>query len=445
MLSSDKVLRRGQDGYEEARCVPAGHARIPDRFPELIVRAEDESDVAAALRIAASEDLKVAVRSGGHSFAMDSLRDGSLLVDVGGVDEVHVDAEARTATVGPGRKCFDLLTLLSDEDLFFPVGHCKGVGLGGYLLQGGWGWNSRALGVACESVIAVDVVPAEGVVVRADADHEPDLYWAARGAGPGFFGVATRFHLRVHPKPREFGSVNALYPIELLDEVYTWAREVCPEVDRRVEVQLLMGSIFEPLGVTGPCVALAAGVFAGSEEEARAAIAITDTCPANDRAIMSTGYFSANVGDAADMVMLFFPETARRCVDNMWTSAPAADLLPGLHAIAETMPPPPSYLLWLDWEARDDPPDILPCSIESDIYMALYGGWTDAADDDRYEDWAASRMREMEPLAAGIQLADEGLGRRPARFATDEAMARLDVARSTYDPAGRFHSWGGRL
>ena len=82
-------------------------------------------------------------------------------------------------------------------------------------------------------------------------------------------------------------------------------------------------------------------------------------------------------------------------------------------------------------------------SLEDEVYLALYGGWTDPADDDRYASWAVSHMRAMEPLASGIQLADENLGERPARFATDGTLARLAAARSRYDPDGRFHSWMG--
>ncbi|BCI88370.1 hypothetical protein NIIDMKKI_35760 [Mycobacterium kansasii] len=84
-------------------------------------------------------------------------------------------------------------------------------------------------------------------------------------------------------------------------------------------------------------------------------------------------------------------------------------------------------------------------SIEDEIYLALYGSWKDPADDDKYDDWARSNMAAMSHLATGIQLADENLGQRPARFATDEAMARLDKVRATYDPDGLFNSWMGRI
>lgn len=441
MLSAGKLLRRGGEGYEDARRHPCSNARLPERYPDVVVRAEGAEDVAEAVRLAASEGWKVAVRSGGHSFAHDALRDGGMLLDVGRLDEVRVDRETSTATAGPGVRGNELCTMLDEEGFFFPGGHCKGVALGGYLLQGGYGWNSRALGVACESVLAVDVVTADGQLVRADPEHEAELYWAARGAGPGFFGVVVRFHLRLHPRPGELGIVNTIYPLEAIDELYTWAREVCPEVDRRVEMQLLMGSDFEAIGVVGPAVLLSSSVFADSEPEARQAAALHVDCPAAPRALLDLGYTPMRLADAYELVMLAYPEGARRSVDNMWTSAPAEALLPGVHAIAESIPPAPTHFLWLNWGgAGVERPD-MAFSLEDDVYLALYGGWPDAADDDRYGDWAVSHMRAMAPLATGVQLADENLGERPARFATDEALARLAAARSRYDPDGRFHSF----
>jgi hypothetical protein len=128
----------------------------------------------------------------------------------------------------------------------------------------------------------------------------------------------------------------------------------------------------------------------------------------------------------------------------MWTSASAADLMPGIRRILDTLPPHPAHFLWLNWgpsPARQD----MAYSVEAEIYLALYGGWMDEADDGKYADWPRDNMAEMAHLATGIQLADENLGQRPAKFATDEAMARLDKVRAEYDPDGRFYPWMGRV
>ncbi len=432
------VLRRGDAGYEPARRDCVWNGRIADRFPELIVQAHSEEDVVRALRTARERDMQVGVRSGGHSWSGSHLRDGGMLLDLSRLADVSLDAAARTAAVQPGVRGSDLVGMLRAHDLFFPVGHCQGVAVGGYLLQGGFGWLSRVFGPACANVTAIDVVTADGELLHADEDTNADLFWAARGAGPGFFAVVTRFHLRLHPWPATAMNSVYLYPVELLDEIFTWAREVGPSVARSLEMMLFLQRP-EPdrrlIGVTGP-------VLAAGEEEARDALAILETCPVLDRATVASPYMPADFTDLVATSRLLFPDGNRFAVDNMWTSAPVADLLPGLHRIADTLPPEPSHAMWMNWGPSPERPD-MAYSVEDDVYIALYASWRDPADDERHAAWPAARMREMEHLATGIQLADENLGVRPARFVSDEHRRRLDEIRARYDPAGRFHSWMG--
>ena len=141
---------------------------------------------------------------------------------------------------------------LEAQGLFFPGGHCKGVCLGGYLLQGGYGWNSRIYGPACESVIGLDVITADGEQIHCDADNHADLYWAARGAGPGFFGVVTSYYLKLYPRPAVCGTSVYVYPWDVADEVYTWARSISAEVDRRVEMQAIATRSVPEMGIDSP-------------------------------------------------------------------------------------------------------------------------------------------------------------------------------------------------
>ena len=179
------LLRRGEEGYEAARRGAVWNARTPDRHPEAIVLAASEADAVAAVRLARERGLTVTVRSGGHSWAGNHLRDGSVLIDLSALRGHEVDEANMTARVQPGCRGNELLAALGERGLFFPAGHCPGVGLGGYLLQGGYGWNGRLHGPACMSVEAIDVVTADGELVRADENENADLLWAARGAGPG--------------------------------------------------------------------------------------------------------------------------------------------------------------------------------------------------------------------------------------------------------------------
>ncbi len=443
-LPAGRFYVQGDDGYEAARRATVWNARTPDRFPHVIVAARDADDVVAAVRYANANGMRIGVRSGGHSWAGNHVRDGGMLLDVSRLDDCFVDADQMTAIVGPGKGGSVLAVELEAQDLFFPTGHCKGVCIGGYLLQGGYGWNSRVLGPACESVIGVDVVTADGEQVHCDADTHPDLYWAARGSGPGFFGVVTAFHLRVYQRPAICGSSLYVYPIELADDVFAWARTISADVDRRVELQMVTSLSVPGAGLDTPGIVMASPVFADTEEDATKALALLDTCPVRERAIIAVPYAPADLASWFEAVMSNYPTGYRYATDNMWTSAPAADLLPGVRRIIETMPPHPSHFLWLNW-GPSPPREDMAYSLEDDIYLALYTAWRDPADDEKYADWARSNMAAMAHLASGVQLADENLGQRPARFATDDNMDRLDEVRAAYDPDGRFHSWMGRV
>lgn len=206
---------------------------------------------------------------------------------------------------------------------------------------------------------------------HAGPDENADLYWSARGSGPGFFGVVVAFHLRLYDKPTISGSSVYAWPIELMDDVYRWIREVGPDVDRRVEPQLLMSRGFAELGIDHPALALASPVFADSEAEAEAeaALALLDTCPVNDQALVRIPYAPAPMADWYDAVMGNYPTGHRYATDNMWTSASFDELRDGLHRIAETLPPSParppsapgwdrrsSRSTWAGWPTTCAPP-----------------------------------------------------------------------------------------
>ena len=441
--TAERKFFRGADGYETARRAAVWNGLVPDRFPDVIVQARDTEDVVEALRFARANGHHVGVRSGGHSWAASHLRDGGLLLDVSRLDHCTVDTDRMTARVGPGKIASDFAMELDSQGLFFPAGHCEDIRLGGYLLQGGYGWNSKAIGLACESVLGLEVVTADGEQIYCDAENHPDLYWAARGSGPGFFGVVTSFKLRIHRRPAILGTCLYMYPIELADEVFTWGRSISPEIDDRVELQIITTRSFPGAGLDQPGIAIASPVFADSEEEATKALAVLGTCPVADKAIINVPYAPTTLANWYGVVMTNYPEGHRYVADNMFTSASAEELLPGIRNIIATMPPHPSHFIFTGWKPSTDRADMV-FAMDDEIYMALYSVWQDPADDERYRDWAGSNMAAMSHLATCVALADENLGRRPAKFISDTNMARLDEVRSTYDPDGRFHSWMGR-
>jgi FAD/FMN-containing dehydrogenase len=442
LLTAKRFFHRGVDGYEAARRDTVWNGILPQRFPDVIVQACDADDVVAAIRYARAQGYRVGVRSGGHSWAASHLRDGGMLLDVSRLDHCRIDADAMIAQVGPGVIASAFATHLDSQGLFFPAGHCEGIRLGGYLLQGGYGWNSKVVGPACESVLGLEVVTAEGCKLYCDPEHHPDLYWAARGSGPGFFGVVTSFTLRLHPRPAVLGTCLYIYPIEVADEVFSWARSI--DVDDRVELQVLTSRNAPEVGPDEPTIAIASPVFAESDDEAAAALAILGTCPVIDRAIANLPYMPTTLANWYAAVMMKYPADHRYSVDNMFTSASAEELLPGIRTIIETLPPHPSHFVFAGWKPSAERAEMV-YGVEDAIYLGLYTAWSDPADDQRYGDWARSNMAAMAHLATGISLADENLARRPATFITEPNMARLDQVRSDYDPDGMFHSWMGQL
>jgi FAD/FMN-containing dehydrogenase len=437
------VFARGEEGYEQARRAAVWNARTPERYPDLIVVAAHEADVVRAIRQARTQEMRIGVRSGGHSWAANHIRDGGLLLDLSRLRTIEVDVQAKTATVQPGCHGNELLDVLAEHDLFFPAGHCVGVGVGGYLLQGGYGWNGRVHGPACMSVEAIDLVLADGSLVRADEHTHAELLWAARGAGPGFFAAVTRFHVRLHPAPKVVANAVFLYPIELLEEVFRWIWEIGPRVAREMELMVFIHRTEDgelELAVTGP-------VLAEDDQSAREALALLESCPVLEQAKLAVPDVRGTFADLYAGVHAAYPDEHRYAADNMWTHASIDELLPGLRAIAQTLPPAPSHMLWMNWQPGSTPgpprPD-MAYSVEDDTYIALYSVWQDPAEDDTNVAWVAERMREMESHASGIQLADENLGQRPARFLEEENMWRLEQLRANYDPDGLFHSWMGR-
>ena len=381
------------------------------------------------------------MRSGGHSWSASFLRDGGMLIDFAAMTRYSIDADARTASIEPGLKGTDLNRALRPYGLFFPSGHCMTVGLGGFLLQGGFGWNSRAWGPACVSVTAIDVVTANGELLRCDERNNADLFLAARGAGPGFFGAVTRFEVKLHPRPKAMMRSDYLYPIEVVDDVIRWLRAVQPKLARTMECMMFVRR--DIFGHSGPGALVTAPVLADSAEEARAALAILESCPVVGKAVKR----DVNVATEFDELLqggeaLLYPPGHRYAADNMWTHAPAEDLIPGMRNISQTLPQAPSHMMWMLWGPPQPMPD-MAFSMQDDLYVALYSVWDDAKQDALHQGWVTDNMRALEPLASGIQLADENLGSRPFRFLAPDNYRRLRVIRTRRDPGGLFHTYMG--
>ena len=187
------------------------NGRKPAARARLIVRAACTEDVAEAVRFAGDHGLTVSPRGGGHQFA-GIAAGADMVIDLGALDGLRLDVEARTARVEPAVTNARLAAALERHGLAFPLGHCGSVPMSGYLLGGGVGWNSAEWGFACFSVTAVEVVLADGRMIVADATQNADIFWAARGAGPAFFGVVTAYHLSLQEAAKAISTAIRVYP-----------------------------------------------------------------------------------------------------------------------------------------------------------------------------------------------------------------------------------------
>ena len=196
-----KVIRPGDAEYDAARTVFRGGV---DKRPSLIVRVADADDVARVIALARESGLELAVRSGGHSSAGHSVTEGGIVLDLSALKGIDIDVPGRTAWVETGLTAVEVTKALSAHGLAVGFGDTGSVGIGGITLGGGIGLLTRKFGMTIDSLLAADVVTADGALVRADTNEHPDLFWAIRGGG-GNFGVATRFKYRLSPVPQILG------------------------------------------------------------------------------------------------------------------------------------------------------------------------------------------------------------------------------------------------
>ncbi|MEX5637378.1 FAD-binding oxidoreductase [Parafrankia sp. FMc2] len=199
------LLLAGDPGYEAAR-LPWNAA--VDQRPAAVAHPADAAEVAAVVRMAAANNLRIAAQGTGHGAASLGALDDVVLVRTSRLTEVTIDPRARRARVGAGALWLDVVTPAAAHGLAALHGSSPDVGVAGYSLGGGLSWYSRALGLQTNSLTAIELVTADGTLVRADADHEADLFWALRGGG-GSFGVVTALEFDLHPIDTAYAGLLA--------------------------------------------------------------------------------------------------------------------------------------------------------------------------------------------------------------------------------------------
>ena len=225
--------------YDDARAVWNGNV---DRRPRLIARCSGAADVAAAVRFARDCDLDIAVRGGGHNVAGTAVCDDGIVIDLSAMRAVSVDPVERTALVQAGALWGDVDQETQAHGLATTGGIVSHTGVGGLTLGGGIGWLMRKHGLTVDNLLEVEVINAEGDIIRASADDHPDLFWALRGGG-GNFGVVTSFRFRLHPVGPNVVAGPVFWTAEDTTDVLRFYREYVTDAPDELGTIIRLGTI----------------------------------------------------------------------------------------------------------------------------------------------------------------------------------------------------------
>jgi FAD/FMN-containing dehydrogenase len=265
-----RVIAPDDPGYDEARTVFYGGF---DHRPAVIIRARDATDVAQVVSLTRETGLELAVRSGGHSGAGHGTTDGGIVLDLGDMRALDIDVDARTAWIDPGLTAAEFTEAAAAHDLAVGFGDAGSVGIGGITLGGGVGFLVRKRGLTIDSLLAADVVTADGRLRRVDAETDPDLFWAIRGGG-GNFGVATRFQFRLHELGTVVGGTLILPATPDVVASFIAEAEAAPEeLSTIANVMMAPPLPFLPEEAHGRLVIFAMLVYAGDVDAGERAVA----------------------------------------------------------------------------------------------------------------------------------------------------------------------------
>src|SRR5688572_14168821 len=200
-----RVVTSDDSDYDEMRRVTL----VVDVRPPLIARPLGAADVAAVIDFARENGMEIAVRGGGHSAAGHSTTATGVVIDLRDMRQITIDAAAKTVWAQAGLDALELVTAVGEQGFVLGFGDTGSVGIGGITLGGGLGYLSRKQGMTIDNLLEVELVTADGELLRVSADSDADLFWALRGGG-GNFGVATAFRYKLHPLTQVVGGLLIL-------------------------------------------------------------------------------------------------------------------------------------------------------------------------------------------------------------------------------------------
>ena len=446
-----RSVARGEPDYEAWRTAMPWQMYTAPRQPELIARPDSAAAVSDVLAYARKQGLRLAIKSGGHNVSEAFLRDGGVLLDLGELQSISVDPESATAWVEPSLWSYGFLQALEPHGLAFPVAHCATVPMGGYLLGGGVGYNHDNWGsMACQSILAAEVVLASGETVIASPDSNPDLYWAVRGSGIGFFGVVTRYKLQLYQAPDAVYESSYIFPLSRLADATALLQAWVGASPKNTELMMLLAH--NPMAVAGSsplesklCVVRAVS-YGESPAQAKGELAALGEHPLTAGAVVSnaikpTSLQGMAVSSVDASMGLGF---GRYAVDTVWT-----DKLPEvMAAIADNFAKASSVKTHfvVSPKLNRELPDNAAFSMIGNTFVGAYTMWDEPAGDAANFSWLAGASALMRPLAVGQYINEVDAFRDPAapqRCFSAQAWKRLAALRHHYDPRGLFYSWPG--
>jgi FAD/FMN-containing dehydrogenase len=432
---SGQLLQPEAVGYDEARRV---HNGLIDKRPALIARCLGVADVVDAVRLARNLGLEIAVRGGAHNVAGKATVEGGLLIDLSSMKGIHVDPNRRTVRAQGGVTWAELNRETQLHGLAVTGGVVSTTGIAGLTLGGGLGWLMSKYGLALDNLVSVELVTADGEVLRTSLEEHPDLFWAVRGGG-GNFGVATSLEYRLHQVgPTITGGLIA-YPFEHALDMLRFFRDRTASLPD--EQTLFAGLIHAPDG-SGTKLAAMVTCHCGPLEE-------------GEVAMRSLKEFGSPVMDALGpmpysqlngMLDAAYPKGAL----NYWKSSflaqlsdEAIDTMIGCFA---RCPTPMGQLLLEHFHGaatRIEPSDTaFPHRAEGHNLLVL-SEWMAPTDTDQCIAWAKETYAEMDPFFAPWRyvnyLSDDETGDHPVAAAYGPNYRRLQEIKSKYDPNNLFH------
>jgi FAD/FMN-containing dehydrogenase len=434
-----EVLSPGEAGYDDARRV--WNAAI-DRRPALVVRPRDAQDVGWAVRRARERDLELAVKGGGHSAAGHSATGGGLLIDFSAMKRVAVDPVSREVRVDPGVLLGELDRATQEHGLAVPAGTVSHTGVAGLTLGGGIGWLMRKHGLTIDNLLEVELVTAEGEIVRASADEEPELFWGIRGAGANF-GVVTEFVFRAHAVGPIVAGGPRVFPLD--DAVSLLARlrdaqdDLHPELGLSVVLMTVPPAPSFPPELHGRRVLAIVPVWAGELSGAEDAVAPLAALGAP----VLDGFGPIPWVELQSMVDASAPHGLHQRNLAQHLESLSAGAVEALVTRFEQVTHPMAHVILtlLGGAVADVAPDATAFPHRDGSWVAwTIGMWAPDEDGERHREWIASVREALAPHAASgvyVNALDDGPAQR-VRSAYGANWDRLVALKRAWDPENVF-------